>query len=105
YSLSPPQHDGAAQDHAPDAVVPQVQRLADYLGSAIRRGELQHLPGHRRREAVDPGDAVLDLPHGADLADVDLRQIGRLDLLEEDFFKLAGSEDGIGGHSAALERL
>jgi len=99
------QHEVVAEDDGPDVVFLQVQRLADDLVSGVRRGELQHLPRHRRREAVDPGDAVLDLQHRADLADVDLRQVGGLDLLEEDFLKLAGSEDGIGGHSTALERL
>src|SRR2546427_423231 len=99
------QHEVVAEDHGPDVVFLQVQRLADDLVSGVRRDELQHLPGHRRRETVDPGDAVLDLQHGPDLAHVDLRQVGGLDLLEEDFFELARSEDGIGGHSAALERL
>ena len=35
-------------------------------------GELDHLAGHDAGQAVDAGDAVADLEHPADLADVDL---------------------------------
>ena len=45
-------------------------------------GELDHLAGHDAGQAVDAGDAVADLEHPADLADVDAWP-GTADLLVE----------------------
>ncbi len=52
----------------PTRVLFEVERQA-----ADAAGELDHLAGHDARQAVDAGDAVADLEHAADLADVDLR--------------------------------
>src|SRR5207237_321141 len=86
-----PQHEVIAEDHGTDVVFLQVQRLPGDLLARLRGGELEHLAGHRRGEPIDAGDAVLHLERRADLAHVDLGEIGRLDFLEEDFFELAGS--------------
>src|SRR5206468_5611636 len=45
--------------------------------------ELEHLHGHRTLEAVDAGDSVSDLEHGADLGQVGLDRVV-LDALLED---------------------
>ncbi len=94
-----------AEDHRPDVVFLEVERETGDLLPGLRHGELEHLPRHRGGEPVDPGDAVLHLQHGADFADVDVRQVGRLDFLQQDVFQLAGSEDGISRHGIALRRL
>src|SRR5213596_1103383 len=86
-----PQHEVIAEDHGTDVVFFQVQRLPGDLLPRLRGGELEHLAGHGRGEPIDAGDAVLHLERRADLAYVDLGEIGRLDFLEEDFFELAGS--------------
>ena len=65
------QHEIVSEDHRPDVVLFEVQRLPGHL-----------VPGLR----------------GHDLADVDLGEIGRLDFLEQDLFQFAGSQDGIGRH-------
>src|SRR5690349_4710995 len=75
--------------------------------TAVRRyGRLRPSPParfrHRGRQSVDTGDAVLHLQHGADFADIDVRQIRRLDLLEEEVFQLAGTQDRISGHGSGL---
>jgi len=94
-----------AEDHRPDVVLFEVQGEARDLLSAVRNGELEHLPRHRGGQPVDPGDAVLHLQHRADFADIDVRQVGRLDLLEEDVLQLARSQNGISRHGIALRRL
>src|SRR5256886_13466065 len=53
---------------------------------------------HRRREAVDASNTVLHLEDGTNLTDVDVREVCRLNLLEEKVLELAGSQDGVGGH-------
>ena len=54
-------------------------------------GKLEHLEGDAVLEAVDAGDAVADLEHGADLFDLDLRLV-LLDLVLEDRGDLFGSQ-------------
>ena len=78
----------------------EIQRESGDL--VARRGdrELEHLARHRRREAVDAGDAVLHLEDRADLANVDVREVCRLNFLEEEVLELAGSQDGVGGHGS-----
>ena len=59
-------------------------------------GKLDHLAGHHAREAVDPGDAVADLEHAADLADVD-PGLELLDFMLDNGSDLVGFESH--GHS------
>ncbi len=59
----------AEDDHA-DRVLFEVEGQAD---DAV--GELDHFAGHDAGQAVDAGDAVADLEHAADFADVDLRLV------------------------------
>ena len=61
-------------------------------------GELEHLAGDRGLEAVDAGDAVAHLEHGADLVDVVRAEVRRLDLAEQDVLELAGTEGRVSGH-------
>ena len=67
-----------AEDDDADRVLFEVEGQAD---RAV--GELDHLAGHHAGQAVDAGDAVADLEHAADLADVDLRR-ELLDFLLDD---------------------
>jgi hypothetical protein len=62
-----------AQDHGPDVVLLQVQGQGGHRLAGLGGVDLQHLAGHRLREAVDAGDSVLhlqDLTHlfGAQLS-------------------------------------
>ena len=57
-----------AQDDDADRVLFEVE------GQAVdAAGELDHFAGHDAGQAVDARDAVADLEHAPDLADVDLR--------------------------------
>src|SRR5213595_869690 len=73
-----------AEDHRADVVLFEVERLADHLIARLGRRELEHFARHGRGEPVDARDAVLHLEHRADLPDIELGQVGRLDFLEED---------------------
>ena len=56
-----------AEERRADVVLLEVEREAD---DAVL--ELEHLHRDRVLEAVDAGDAVADLEHGADLGEVGL---------------------------------
>jgi hypothetical protein len=60
-------------------------------------GDLQHLAGHGALEAVDAGDAVLDLEHLADLLGLECVAVA-LDLTEQHVLDLAGPQRGIRRH-------
>src|SRR5204863_85271 len=87
-----------AENDCADVVFLEVQRESGDLLARRRDRELQHLAGHRGRETIDARNPVFDFQDGADLTNVDVREIRRLDLLEEEFLQLAGSQDGISGH-------
>src|SRR3954469_8735898 len=74
-----------AEQHGADALFFEVQRDAE---QTVR--ELEHLPGHRVLDAVNPRDAVADRHDGADFGDGDVNGI-RPDLVADDlgdFFSL-----------------
>ncbi len=73
-----------AEDDGADVVFLEVQREARDLFPRRGDGEFEHLAGHRRCQAVDPRDSVLDLEDGPDLTNVDVREIRGLDFLEEE---------------------
>ena len=83
----------AENDHA-DGVFFEVEGQADDAARAA--GELDHLARHHAGEPVDAGDAVADLDHAADLADVDAR-LELLNFLLNDGSDLVGFE--FHGHS------
>ena len=57
-----------AQDDHTDRVLFEVE------GQAVdAAGKLDHLAGHHARQSIDARNAVADLQHAPDLADVDLR--------------------------------
>ena len=87
-----------AHDDGADVVLLQVERQAGDRLAGLRGRELEHLARHRRLEAVDAGDAVPHLEHGADFRDVGRGEVGGLDLAEQDVLDLAGTEDGFSGH-------
>ena len=80
-----------AQQHHADVVLLEVQREA---GDVV--GELEHLEGHARLEAVDAGDAVTHLEDAADLLDLHGARVV-LDLAPEDLGDLVGSQLHLGG--------
>ena len=73
-----------AEERGADVVLLEVEREA---GDAVL--ELEHLQRHAVLEAVDAGDAVADLEHGADLGEVGL-DVELLDPLLEDRGDLFG---------------
>ena len=44
----------------------------------------------------------LHLEDGADFLDVELVEVGRFDLAEQDVLDLAGAKNGIGGHVVGM---
>src|SRR5919109_1312859 len=75
-----------AEDHDADIVVLEVQRHA--AGAVL---ELDHLAGLDLVEPIDPGDAVADRQHAANLGDLGLgAEIG--DLLLQDGGDLGGAD-------------
>ena len=70
----------------------------DLLG--LGGGEFEHFTGHDLAEAIDTGDAVLHFEDGADFLDVEIGEVGGLDLTEEDVLDFAGAQGGLGGHDA-----
>ena len=56
-----------AQDGGADVVLFEVEHQARDRLAGLLRGELEHLAGHGRLQAVDAGDAVPHLEDGADL--------------------------------------
>ena len=87
-----------AEDRRTDVVLLQVEHQPRHGLAGFLRRELEHLARHRRLKAVDAGDAVADLQHGADLRHVGGRQVGGRDLAEQDVLELARTQNGIGGH-------
>ena len=75
-----------AEQRDADVVLFQVQHQPDDAAVA----EVEQLAGHRRLEAVDAGDAVAGLEHGAGLHDGDLL-VEALDLLADDLADLFGA--------------
>ena len=67
-----------AEQHGADVVGLQVQRQADHVV-----GQLEHLQRHAVVDAVDAGDAVPDLEHGADLGEVRGTRVHALDALSQ----------------------
>jgi hypothetical protein len=88
-----------AEHHGADVVLLEVERQGGDRLARLARMDLEHLPRHRLAEAVDARDAVLDLQDGADFLDVELVEVGGLDLLEENVLDLAGAERGFGCHT------
>src|SRR6267154_2245316 len=86
-----PQLEVVAENHGADVVFLEVQREPGDLLAGPRDREFEHFARHGGREPVDPGDAVLHLEDGADFADIDVRQVSRLDFLEEEVLQLAGT--------------
>ncbi len=82
-----------AEDGGADVVLFQVEHQARHRLTGLRGGELEHLARHRRLQAVDAGDAVAHLEHGADFRDVGRGDVGRGDLAEEDVLQLAGTKN------------
>ena len=79
-----------AHQHRADVVVFEVQ--SDALGAVF---ELHQFTGHDLIKAVDAGNAVADLKHGADVADGD-RLVVISDLLLEDRADLVGADGNHG---------
>src|SRR5438876_202852 len=94
-----------AENHGADVVFLEIQREAGNLLAGRRDGEFEHLARHRGGQPVNPGDAVLHLEDRADFADVDVRQVSRLDFLEEEVLQLAGTQYRISRHWYRRERL
>jgi hypothetical protein len=94
-----------AEDDGADVVLLEVQRQRGDDLAGLLRGDLEHLAGHRLLQAVDAGDAVLRLDDGADVLDVELVQVSRLDLAEQDVLDLAGAEEGLGSHGRGDVRM
>ena len=92
------QHEVVADDGGADRVLVQVEHQGDDGLARLPRGDLEHLVGHRRLEAVDAGDAVGHAEHRTNLGVLRRRQVGRRDFLEEDFLELAGAEECLRGH-------
>ena len=89
-----------AEDDGADVVFFEVEREAgdDVLG--LGGGELEHLAGHGLAEAVDAGDTVLHFQDRTDFLDVEVGEIGSVDLAEENVLDFAGAKGGLGGHDA-----
>src|SRR5581483_4045614 len=66
------EHKGVAEDDRADVVLFEIQRQRRDNLAGVRCRDLEHLAGHRFLEAIDTGDAVLDLENAADLFNVEL---------------------------------
>ena len=87
-----------AEDDGADVVFFEVQREGGDLVAGLGRRDLEHLAGHRLLQPVDARDSVLHLEDRADFLDVELVEVGGLDLAEQDVLDLAGAERGFGCH-------
>ena len=87
-----------AEDDGADVVFFEIEREGDDLVTGLGRRDLEHLAGHRLLQSVDAGDSVLHLEDRSDLLDVELVEVSRLDLAEQDVLDLAGTEGGFGSH-------
>ena len=76
----------------------------DFL-AGLGGGHLEHLTGHRLLKSVDASDSVLDLEDGADVLDIELVEVRRLDLAEEYVLDFAGTKDRISGHDLYAQKL
>ena len=83
-----------AHDHGADVVLFQVERKRGDPLATLAGRDLQHLVGHRLREAVDARHAVLDFEDLAHLLGVE-RLFEALDFCQEDALDLARPELGI----------
>jgi hypothetical protein len=79
-----------AHDRGAHVVLLEVQHQPVDDLAGFGRGELQHLARQRGLEAVDARDAVAHFEGGPDVGRVGLRQVGRLDFLEEDALDFTG---------------
>ena len=74
-----------AEEHDADVVLFQVEHQAHHVVA-----EVEQLAGHGVLQAVDAGDAVAGLEHGAGLGDRDLL-VEALDLLADDLTDFFGA--------------
>src|SRR5918994_3634262 len=89
-----------AHDRGTDVVFLKLQHQAGKGIPRLLSGELEHLAGDGRFEAVNTGNAVPHLEDGSDFADIFGREIGGGDLPKQDFFQFTGTEDRFSGHGS-----
>ena len=87
-----------AKDHRADVVLFEVQRLRDNDVSSLAGADLEHLAGHGLRETVDACNTILHFEDSADLVNVDLVEIRRFDLAQQNVLDLTRAECGFGSH-------
>ncbi len=91
-----------AQHDRADVVFFEIESEGGDFLAGFGGGHLEHLTGHRLLKSVDASDSVLDLEDGADVLDIELVEVRRLDLAEEYVLDFAGTKDRISGHDLSL---
>ena len=92
------QREVVAENDGADVVLFQVEGQRGHRLARLRRSDLEHLARHRPRQPVNSRDAVADLENGPDFLSIDVVQIRRFDLTQQDVFDLAWSQRRISGH-------
>ena len=87
-----------AENDGADVVFFEIEREGGDFVAGLGGGDLEHLAGHRLEEPVNAGDTVLYLEQRTDIFDVELVEIRRFDLAEEDVLDFGGAQRGFGGH-------
>ena len=89
-----------AEDDGADVVLFEVEREGRDRLARLRRRDVEHLAGHRLREAVDARDTVLYLEDGSDFLDLEVAEVGGFDLAKENVLDFAGAKCGFSGHDS-----
>src|SRR4051812_10101728 len=86
------------KNNGADVVFLEIQSERCNLLASFGGRDLEHLASHGLSESVNAGDSVLHFQDGADFLDVELVQVRRFDLAEENVLDLAGAQNGFSGH-------